>query len=142
MNKYKIVIKEPCSENWNKMSKTEKGAFCSKCNKEVINFKGKPTKQILKTIKESSKSVCGKIESYKLNTEYIIKPTKQKALIIFSISLLFSFQFLFTSCEGRDTLGEIQGKIAVEKPLNTAIIEDDIVNDTAIETVIDSTDKN
>ncbi|WP_309608991.1 hypothetical protein [Flavobacterium sp.] len=33
-----ITIPNPCTENWNKMSKTEKGRFCNSCNKLVIDF--------------------------------------------------------------------------------------------------------
>ena len=29
---------DPCSEDWNKMTPTEQGAFCYKCQKEVINL--------------------------------------------------------------------------------------------------------
>jgi hypothetical protein len=33
-----ISIKEPCHEDWSKMTATEKGAFCQKCALEVIDF--------------------------------------------------------------------------------------------------------
>ena len=34
--KYKLKIPNPCDEKWNEMTPTEKGVFCSKCNKEGI----------------------------------------------------------------------------------------------------------
>ena len=34
-------IKEPCHEDWSKMTRTEKGAFCQSCAKEVIDFTDK-----------------------------------------------------------------------------------------------------
>lgn len=33
-------IPEPCSEDWNEMTPTEKGAFCNKCSKEVLDLRG------------------------------------------------------------------------------------------------------
>lgn len=41
-----ISIPEPCSENWNEMTPTEKGAFCQKCALEVIDFTNKSSDEI------------------------------------------------------------------------------------------------
>lgn len=38
MRQYQISIPEPCTEKWQEMSPTEKGAYCKKCSKEVIDF--------------------------------------------------------------------------------------------------------
>ncbi|WP_445383479.1 carboxypeptidase-like regulatory domain-containing protein [Robiginitalea sp. IMCC43444] len=38
MRQFKITIPEPCTEKWQEMSPTEKGANCEKCSKEVIDF--------------------------------------------------------------------------------------------------------
>ena len=35
---FQIQIPNPCNEDWDKMSPTEKGAFCKVCSKEVIDF--------------------------------------------------------------------------------------------------------
>ena len=41
-----IRIPEPCTEDWSKMAGTDKGAFCNKCAKEVIDFTAKTPKEI------------------------------------------------------------------------------------------------
>lgn len=52
-------IQEPCHENWAKMNPTEKGAFCQKCAKEVIDFTGKSKHEIKTTLlEEKGKSLC------------------------------------------------------------------------------------
>lgn len=41
-----INIPNPCSENWNEMTPTEKGAFCQKCALEVYDFTNKTGDEI------------------------------------------------------------------------------------------------
>ncbi|MBN4070922.1 hypothetical protein JYT72_00300 [Crocinitomix catalasitica] len=38
MNQF-FQIPEPCHENWNEMSPTEKGRFCEKCSKEILDLR-------------------------------------------------------------------------------------------------------
>ncbi len=58
-----ITIPNPCSENWNKMNKTQKGRFCESCNHVVVDFT-KMTDEKIKTYFEINKSndVCGKFK--------------------------------------------------------------------------------
>ncbi|MFT5779486.1 MAG: hypothetical protein ACI837_002445, partial [Crocinitomicaceae bacterium] len=44
MNK-NIKIKEPCSEDFAKMTPTQQGAFCDKCAMEVYDFTNKSTQE-------------------------------------------------------------------------------------------------
>ncbi|EDM43528.1 hypothetical protein SCB49_00725 [unidentified eubacterium SCB49] len=46
----KISIPEPCHEDWNKMTTTERGAFCKVCTKEVIDFTKKIDEDIVKHV--------------------------------------------------------------------------------------------
>jgi len=36
--RFTISIPEPCTENWNEMTPTERGKFCAHCQKDVIDF--------------------------------------------------------------------------------------------------------
>ncbi len=49
----------PCKENLYKMKATEKGKFCSSCDKEVINFTHSSIQEIINTHKASETQVCG-----------------------------------------------------------------------------------
>ncbi|MFD2587874.1 carboxypeptidase-like regulatory domain-containing protein [Croceitalea marina] len=64
---YKITIPEPCSEDWNKMTATQKGAFCKSCAKEVIDFTHTPKSVLAKKIKTGA-SICGRFKPEQLNT--------------------------------------------------------------------------
>lgn len=63
-----LGIHKPCTENWNGMSPTEKGAFCQKCCKQVIDFTHQTSSQIRKTLLErKGQEVCGRIENGQLD---------------------------------------------------------------------------
>jgi len=66
--KYLIQIPEPCNENWNKMTPTEKGAFCMRCQKEVLDFTNKSDYQLAKLL-DSKARHCGKFRPEQINRE-------------------------------------------------------------------------
>jgi len=65
----KIVIDNPCHENWEAMTPNEKGAFCLSCQKTVVDF----SKQTIDEIKTffanlpQTETVCGRFENEQLN---------------------------------------------------------------------------
>ncbi len=63
-----INIPEPCSENWNEMTPTEKGGFCQKCALDVYDFTNKSGDEIrdILTLNIGSR-VCGRIEPKQLD---------------------------------------------------------------------------
>ncbi len=62
---YKIHIPAPCHESWDKMSPTEKGRFCTLCEKEVQDFTTMTESQILLSLKGKD-AVCGRLTSKQL----------------------------------------------------------------------------
>lgn len=65
-----ISIKEPCHEDWTKMTPTQKGAFCQACAMEVIDFTDKTSfeiKTILAIEFAGSKQTCGRVTNFQLN---------------------------------------------------------------------------
>lgn len=62
-----LSIAKPCTENWNEMTPTQKGAFCQKCCKQVIDFTNKTPDEIRKTLLErKNQEVCGRIDESQL----------------------------------------------------------------------------
>ncbi len=62
-----INIPEPCSEKWNEMSPTKKGAFCQKCAIDVYDFTNKTGDEIRDILKLNiGSSVCGRIQPKQL----------------------------------------------------------------------------
>ncbi|WP_350289369.1 carboxypeptidase-like regulatory domain-containing protein [uncultured Croceitalea sp.] len=64
---YKITIPKPCSEDWNKMTATQKGAFCNSCAKEVIDFTHTTKSELSRKIKKGD-TICGRFKPEQLNT--------------------------------------------------------------------------
>ena len=68
-----LQVPEPCHQNWNKMTETDKGRFCLSCQKEVIDFSLMSDKQILEYISSSNKKICGRFAEPQLNRDLISK---------------------------------------------------------------------
>lgn len=62
----KISIPKPCSENWNQMTPSEKGRFCTSCQTQVINFKGKSVEEIKYFLEQQTGSSCGRFSRYQI----------------------------------------------------------------------------
>lgn len=54
----KIDIPEPCKAGKEHMSPSERGKMCSLCQKEVIDFRNMPSKQVIDYLKNNPKT-CG-----------------------------------------------------------------------------------
>ena len=65
----KIVIDNPCHENWDAMSPNEKGAFCLSCQKTVIDFSVKTVEEIKNFFLElpQTETVCGRFHEEQLD---------------------------------------------------------------------------
>ena len=100
-----INIPEPCSENWNEMSPTEKGAFCQKCAIDVYDFTNKSGDEIrdILTLNIGGR-VCGKIEPKQLdelNDDFLAwkMNNKQSFNRAWVFTLLVVFGMTLFSCE-------------------------------------------
>lgn len=91
--KYAITIPEPCTENWNNMTPTEKGMFCNQCSKEVINFTNYSNYGLAKLL-DSNEKVCGRFKQEQLNKEFSSLQSKN----VFSSGLAFGVVSLLSLC--------------------------------------------
>ena len=112
-----ISIPSPCSEDWNTMTPTEKGAFCRKCSLEVIDFTKKSSEEIRETlVLNLGKKVCGHIGKHQLqtvNSNFYMwenqSPQILRSKFLYACILVFGMT-LFTGCENNNT-EEINGGI-------------------------------
>ena len=67
MKKIQLSIPMPCHENWDAMKPSEKGKFCTSCQKTVIDFTEMSDRQIAEFFKRPPSSVCGRFQEVQLN---------------------------------------------------------------------------
>jgi hypothetical protein len=103
-----ISIPKPCHEDWNKMTPNDKGAFCGKCAKTVIDFTKKTNEEIRDFLTEhNGKKTCGKflnnqvekpIKSINLFISLHLIPRRLSFNKIFAVALFISFRTTLFSC--------------------------------------------
>ena len=89
--KYEIKIPKPCNSKWSEMTPTEKGMFCSSCEKEVIDFTNTSNYQLAQLL-DGNQKICGKFKARQLNREILSAEHNQfsKAGLLVGISTLLS----------------------------------------------------
>jgi hypothetical protein len=125
----KILIENPCHENWSEMTPNEKGAFCRSCQKNVIDFSKKSLSEIKDFFKglASDQKVCGRFETKQLdalNFEDFFKQFKGWILLK-KVALVFFFVFglsLFGSAQKAPKERELHmlGEMVYIPPTDTA----------------------
>lgn len=115
----KISIPTPCHEDWQKMTPTEKGAFCGVCQKDVIDFTQKTNAEIRSIlISNSGEKLCGNFLKVQLDEGYdTYTEWENQSISTFRSKFLWACIFvfgmtLFSGCDmltnNRHTVGEMQ----------------------------------
>jgi hypothetical protein len=63
----KITIPNPCSEDWQTMTATEKGQFCAVCQKCVVDFTTMTDAEIIRYLDGQKGKTCGRFTKEQLN---------------------------------------------------------------------------
>lgn len=109
-----ITIPKPCSEEWNKMSSTEKGRFCNSCQKEVIDFTHWSDTALYNFFNQERKTkVCGHFLESQVNRDIIIRPQPQS--ILYRVFIGLGLTLLFT--KPKISEGKPYSPIVTESPL-------------------------
>ncbi|WP_300665570.1 hypothetical protein [Fluviicola sp.] len=102
-NRAKIVLTNPCSENWDSMPADAIGRFCQSCQKSVIDFSSKSDDEIKTFLKDKQgENLCGRFQVHQVERIRIeIDPN----LLISAIPSWQKFLVVFLICFGQDFLG-------------------------------------
>ncbi|MFK7747924.1 MAG: carboxypeptidase-like regulatory domain-containing protein [Kordia sp.] len=82
-----VQIPEPCHEDWNKMSPTEKGKFCNICTKEVVDFTSKSDEELV-TYFTNNGNLCGRFDASQLNRKLIADRKKRNHWLSYAATFL------------------------------------------------------
>lgn len=102
----KIGIQTPCSEKWNEMTPTEKGAFCQKCAFEVHDFTNSTSEEIKQTLVQAMSSrVCARMtvdQERELRTDYLRWSTSKmemRRISLFALIMVFGLSLFSCNTE-------------------------------------------
>ena len=96
----KISMPNPCAENWNLMTASEKGRFCASCQTQVVNFKEMPLEAIKDFLDQETGVICGRLSEQQIeafNTAYQEFPNPSNlrnwtmAAVLSGVSILPTF---------------------------------------------------
>lgn len=106
----KIQIPEPCHEDWNKMTPTQKGRFCKVCTKEVIDFSKTNDEDLVKKVMQGEK-LCGRFKASQLNREMKLERKTGVSFAPLAASFLLPLTMLATNLTNKtNTASKMQGK--------------------------------
>ncbi len=115
MKKINLTIPKPCHENWDAMTKEDKGRFCGSCQKTVMDFSSMNDRQIAEFFKKPTGSVCGRFHTDQLEREILI-PKKRIPWVRYFFQFTWpAFVLLLKSCGLR---GETMGKMQINNEMS------------------------
>lgn len=115
----KITIPSPCHEDWQKMTPTQKGAFCGVCQRDVIDFTKKTNAEIRSIlISNSGEKLCGNFLKVQLEDGYdSYTEWENQSVTTFRTKFLWACVFvfgmtLFSGCDSftknEQTVGDME----------------------------------
>jgi len=128
-----LKIEKPCTENWNEMNPTQKGAFCLKCTTEVHDFSNQSSEEIRATLLAfKGKEICGRITNKQLdnlnNDFHAWRDTNRWSVQRASFyAFLFVFGLTMVSCSNEK---EEQQIIQVQERAMTLVVKDKVEKTT------------
>jgi hypothetical protein len=135
MGTINFSIPKPCHEEWARMSPQEKGRFCDKCAKTVVDFSSKSVPEIHQFIREHQhERVCGRFRNDQLSNPVRLEVSlsyfnnRLSASQGFFLAVLIAFGTSLFSCttHNNETIGEVGLTDAATRVTDTLTGEHDI----------------
>jgi hypothetical protein len=146
-NQAKIVLTNPCSENWNAMQVDPIGRFCQSCRQSVIDFSTKSDEEIKALLQDKQgKKLCGRfyvhqVERIRIEIDQNIlvsdSPFWQKFLVI----VLVCFGADFLGCDFVFAQTETDSVPAITEQVDSLVSEPLAETDSTLEIGVDSLQK-
>jgi hypothetical protein len=113
-----ISVDNPCHENWENMSASEKGRFCGSCQKQVVDFTGMSDSQVAAFFKKpSTGNVCGRFMADQLERDIEI-PRKRIPWVKYFFQVALP-AFLVSRGAAQETKNQLLGEptVTCQKPV-------------------------
>src|SRR5690348_11399421 len=113
-----LSVENPCHENWENMSPSQKGRFCGSCQKQVVDFTNMTDAQVAAFFKKpATGSVCGRFMQDQLERDFEI-PRKRIPWIKYFFTVALP-AFLVSRTVAQETKSTIKGD-------TTAVVKSDL----------------
>lgn len=142
-NQAKIVITNPCSENWNSMEPVSSGRFCQSCQKSVVDFTSRSDSEIKIFLQEKQGDrLCGRFFVHQVER---IRIEIDPDLLVSGIPFWQKFLVILLVCFGPDFLG-VNFVFAQTEPDSIPVAIEQVDSlvpvsqelDTTLEVIVDS----
>ncbi|MFS4456447.1 carboxypeptidase-like regulatory domain-containing protein [Maribacter sp. 2304DJ31-5] len=128
---FSISVQKPCSEKYEDFGKTEKGGFCTTCQKEVIDFSIMSEMEIINYFSNNNGELCGRFRMAQLKTYRSNKMRTNNNLLLRGIGIM-SFSLL-SLCAVSNTLA--QEKVRLNTSVKTETSTDKSEESTHLQLV-------
>ncbi len=88
----RISIAPPCHERWDRMTATDRGAFCQVCSQEVVDFTAMTDAEVISFLEKNSVG-CGKFRNEQLYQPPLIQE-RSRLLSLWKTALTILLPFL------------------------------------------------
>lgn len=119
MNKFYVTIPKPCHENWEQMTKEDKGRFCGSCQKTVVDFTNMSDRELAAFLKKPAGSLCGRFHPDQLNREISV-PKKRIHWVKYFFAISWpAFVLFLKSCGLKERIAGEVATFSSNKPFNS-----------------------
>ncbi len=108
-----IQIDNPCSENWENMTPSERGRFCNSCSKQVVDFSVMSDADIVAYFKKH-KNVCGRFAEEQLDRNLLLYNRKQTLFGKAIAAVMLLFQTFIAEAQ----TDNVKPKAIIQQPFN------------------------
>ncbi|QHL88305.1 hypothetical protein GU926_13030 [Nibribacter ruber] len=70
-NRLTVTVPEPCHEDWNAMTRHDKGRYCNSCQKTVVDFTFMTDAEVVRWLSKQKGNTCGRFTEKQLARELI-----------------------------------------------------------------------
>jgi hypothetical protein len=128
---FQINIPEPCNESWDKMTPQEKGRFCGKCEKVIVDYSHSSDRAIAQIIKEGNGQICGRFRTDQLQRDIVFEPAFYQNTRWKAFGLMLSGLLATETLKGQDvpnsSISTEISTLSISNKKNNSTLESKIV---------------
>lgn len=126
-----LTLDNPCHENWDQMSASERGHFCVSCEKQVIDFAGMSDAQLVAFFqKHRASSICGRVYPDQLNRDIDV-PARRIPWLKYFFSFVIPAFLITIKANAQSKLKSINGN-ATQRPRITDTLRKTLIEHTGL----------